>query len=165
MPDIRASVFPVQYGFLQQTLAQPSQALTPPPVMVRVPLLPVPAAMYTLVEVHSGSALTRHAVIGANYPRLADATCLAIRDALAEVWPAVAASFILDLSHDRGRVACVVFSEHDPIATVAAVAESMRSGILDDVSDVTITVGGKTYVASLEWRNDHSRVSIVEGAG
>jgi hypothetical protein len=165
MVDTRSSVFPVQYGFLQQTPAEPSPGFTPPPVMVLVPLLPVPAVMYTLVEVHRGPAAFRHAVISANQPRLAEATCQSIRDALAGVWPEAAASFLLDIRHDWGRVACVVFSEHDPIATVAAVAETMRSASLDDIHTVTVTVGGTTYVATPEWCRGHSKVGIVQGAG
>jgi hypothetical protein len=165
MLDTHSSVFPVQYGLLQQTLAEPPQGWTPPPVMVLVPLLPVPAVMYSLVEVHNGSASSRHAVISAHYPRLADATCQSIRDALAEVWPRVAASFVVGLTHESGKVACEVLSEHDPVVTVAAVAGAMRSGILDDIHTVTVTHGGRTYVATPEWSNGHSKVSIAEGAG
>jgi hypothetical protein len=165
MVDTRSSVFPVQHGFLQQTLAEAPQGFTPPPVMVLVPLLPMPAVMYTLLEVHSGATASRHAVISANHPRLEDATCQSIRDALAGVWPEAAASFVLDVRHDWGRVECVVLSEHEPIATVAAVAEAMRAGILDDIHAVTVTLGGTRYVATPEWCSDHSKVSIVEGAG
>ncbi len=165
MVDTHSGVFPVQYGFLQQTLSEPPQGFTPPPVMVLVPLLPVTAIMYTLVEVHSGPVASRHAVLSANHPPLADATCQSIRDALARVWPDAAASFVLDISHGWDRVACTVSSDHDPIATVAAVAESMRSGVLDDIHTVTVTLSGTTYVASPEWCNGHSEVSIVEGAG
>jgi hypothetical protein len=84
-------------------------------------------------------------------------------------WPEAQASFITDSVYEPEGPTCLcaVYLGQDgqPAEVAAAVAESIRSGTLDDIEKVFVTIDGVPHSVALTWAGTHADATILEGAG
>ena len=120
-----------------------------------------------MVEPHEGSQ--QHVVVSAYHPRLDQALCEQIRRVVSSRWPEAQASFITDSIYkpEGPTFLCAVYLGQDgqPAEVAAAVAESIRSGTLDDIETVSVTVDGVPHTVALAWAGTHADATILKAAG
>jgi hypothetical protein len=155
-----------EHGFLQAAASGVPAGFS----LVVLPMLPVQRLMYHVltVEPHEGVS-EQHLVVSAYHPRLDEAVCDQVRRIVSSQWPAAQTSFITDNVYEpEGPTCrCAVYLGQDgqPAAVAAAVAESVRSGTLDDIQTVLVTVDGVPHSVALSWTGTHASATVLEGAG
>jgi hypothetical protein len=154
-----------EFGFLQTAASGVPAGFS----LVVLPMLPVQRLMYhvLMVELHEGVS-EQHLVVSAHQPRLDEAVCEQVRQVVSSRWPAAHTSFITDIVYEPEGPTCrcaVYFGQEGlPADVAAAVAESVRSGTLADIQDVSVTVDGMPHSVALSWAGTHATASILAGS-
>jgi hypothetical protein len=161
----RRNVRQGEYGFLQTAASGVPTGFS----LVVLPALPVERLMYHVLMVEPHESSEQYLVLCAYHPPLDQALCDQVRRVVSAQWPEAQTCFITDNTYEpEGPTCrCAVYLGQDgqPAEVAAAVAESIRSGTLDDIHTVSVTVDGTQYSVALRWAGTHADATIVEGAG
>ena len=102
----------------------------------------------------------------AHDPKLDTPVCEGIRGAIANHWPEALACFVTDLEHtpEPASYRATAYSGRagEPSVAAMAVAESVRSGTLDDLDAVRVTVDGRQFSVGIVWAGDHATARILD---
>lgn len=154
-----------EYGFLQTAASGVPAGFS----LVVLPGLPVPRLMYHVLMVEPHEGRQQHVVVSAYQPPLDQTSCEQVRRVVSSHWPEAQASFITSNVYEpKGPTClCAVYLGQDgqPVEVAAAVAESIRSGTLDDIETVSVTVDGVRHSVALAWAGTHADATILEGPG